>query len=71
MSRRKNKKYSVELKLEAVQDYLNGGGSLREICRKYEISDIHVLRDYTGVFRHSEETIHNSLFLFKPYTFFI
>ena len=34
----KNKKYSAELKLKAVQDYLNGGGSQREICKKYEIS---------------------------------
>ena len=34
---RKNKKYSVELKLEAVQSYLNGEGSLRTVCRKYGI----------------------------------
>ena len=27
----KLKKYPVELKLKAVQDYLNGGGSQREI----------------------------------------
>ncbi len=38
MSRRRNKKYSAELKLQAVQDYLNGGGSQREICKKYGIS---------------------------------
>jgi Transposase and inactivated derivatives len=38
MSRRRNKKYSKELKLQAVQDYLAGGGSQREICRKYEIA---------------------------------
>lgn len=37
MSSRRNKRYSVELKLQAVQDYLNGKGSQREICRKYEI----------------------------------
>lgn len=38
---KKNKKYPAELKLEAVQDYLNGGGSQREIkersCAKGEI----------------------------------
>ena len=34
---RKNKTYSAELKLQAVQDYLSGKGSQREICRKYEI----------------------------------
>ena len=38
MSRRqKNKKYSAELKLKAVQDYLKGGGSLRDICHKYNL----------------------------------
>lgn len=33
----KNKKYSAELKLSAVLDYLGGGGTMKEICRKYEI----------------------------------
>ena len=42
----KNKKYSVELKMQAVQSYQNGEGSLREICRKYGISDKHVLQDW-------------------------
>lgn len=37
MSRRKNKHYSKELKLQAVQDYLTGKGSQREICRRYKI----------------------------------
>ena len=34
---KKRKKYGAELKLRAVQDYLSGKGSQREICRKYEI----------------------------------
>ena len=40
MSRRtrKNKQYSAELKLAAVQDYLAGKGSQKAICRKYGIS---------------------------------
>ena len=42
----KNKKYSKELKTQAVQDYLSGKGSLREICKKYEIKDNHSLRDW-------------------------
>ena len=29
--------YSAELKYSAVQDYLSGKGSLREICKKYKI----------------------------------
>ncbi len=37
MSRRRNKKYSVELKLQAVQDYLSGKGSQQKICEKYGI----------------------------------
>lgn len=45
-TRRKNKKYSKELKMQAVQDYLSGGGSLREICKKYEIKDKHSLMDW-------------------------
>ncbi len=35
MSKRKYKKYSVELKLQAVQDYLNGGGSYVTVSKKY------------------------------------
>ncbi len=33
----KNKKYSVEIKTMAVQDYLNGKGSQWNICKKYGI----------------------------------
>ncbi len=46
MSRRKNKKYSKELKLEAVQAYLRGKGSLRQACRQYEIRDKKQLRNW-------------------------
>lgn len=42
----KNKKYSAELKMQAVQAYLNGEGSQREICKKYGIMDAHTLRDW-------------------------
>ena len=33
----KQKAYSRELKIAAVQEYLGGGGSHAEICRKYKI----------------------------------
>ena len=33
----KNKVYSEELKIQAVEEYLSGKGSQREICRKYGI----------------------------------
>ncbi len=42
----KNKKYSAELKLTAVIDYLNGGGSQREICQKYGIVHMRQLYDW-------------------------
>lgn len=46
MSRRENKKYSVEFKQRAVQDYLSGGGNLRTICNKYGILDKKQLRNW-------------------------
>ena len=44
MSKRKQKKYSAELKLQAVEDYLAGKGSLRNICKKYGVKDKRQLR---------------------------
>ena len=44
--RQKNKKYSPELKAAAVQAYLSGEGSLREICRKHGIKDNRQLRNW-------------------------
>ncbi len=38
--------YSSELKAQAVQDYLAGKGSLRDICSNYHISATYVLRDW-------------------------
>lgn len=37
MSRRRNKQYSKELKIQAVQDYLTGGGSYETLRKKYEL----------------------------------
>lgn len=42
----KFKKYTAELKLKAVQDYLNGGESQREICKKYGIFSHTTLQDW-------------------------
>ena len=42
----KNKKYSVELRIQAVQSYINGEGSMACICKKYGISDHSVLSDW-------------------------
>jgi transposase len=40
------KKYSKELKLAAVQDYLTGDCSYNEVTRKYEISSTSLLRKW-------------------------
>lgn len=42
----KNKKYSAELKKQAVQSYLKGEGSLRKICEQYKILDNRQLRNW-------------------------
>ena len=48
MSRKsqKLKKYSAELKLKSVQEYLNGEGSLWDICHKYNIKNEKSLREW-------------------------
>lgn len=40
------KGYSKELKLQAVQDYLAGQGSLNDICKKYGIRAISKLGNW-------------------------
>ena len=42
----KYKKYSKELKLRAVQEYVNGENSQYGICRKYNISSHSILQDW-------------------------
>ena len=49
MSKKRNK-YSAELKLRAVQDYLSGKGSLRKICKKYGIPDHKMLRQWISCY---------------------
>ena len=46
MSRRRNKYYDRKLKLQAVQDYLGGGGSFRTFCKKHVIKDKKQLRNW-------------------------
>jgi len=48
MSRKshKNKRYSEEQRIAAVEAYLRKEGSQKEICRKYGILDAHTLRDW-------------------------
>ena len=53
--KRKQKKYRAELKLQAVQDYLTGKGSLRQICRQYEIKDKRQLRNWISCYNGHKE----------------
>ena len=45
-----NRVYSTELKLQAVMDYLSGGGSQRKICEKYKIRSNKQLRSWIKVY---------------------
>lgn len=57
----KNTHYSSELKMMAVQDYLNGKGSLSDICIKYKILSDFQLRSWIKVYNgHKEFKGHNS-----------
>jgi transposase len=42
----KNTYYSLELKQQAITDYLNGEGSLFDICNKYDISAHGILHQW-------------------------
>ena len=50
MPHERNRQYSPELKLRAVQDYLNGNGSLMDISVKYKIRDTKTLRVWIKVY---------------------
>lgn len=52
---RKDRRYSKELKQQAVLDYLGGGGSLEEICKKYKIRSKPRLVDWIKKYNGHEE----------------
>lgn len=45
-----NRRYSDELKHQAVKDYLDGKGSQSSICIKYKIRSKHQLRDWIKIY---------------------
>ena len=47
---RRNHEYSPELKLQAVQEYLSGKGSLAELSKKYGLRDKKELRSWIKVY---------------------
>lgn len=46
----KSRVYAPELKRQAVEEYLNGKGSQREICKKYKIHDKRQLQNWLKVY---------------------
>ncbi len=55
MSRRRNKKYCKELKLEAVQAYLNGEGSYEALRKKYGLLSTKQLRNWVKWYNGHKE----------------
>ena len=55
MSRRKNKKYSAELKLEAVQAYLNGEGSYEKLRKRYGLLSSTQLKEWVKWYNGHKE----------------
>ena len=51
----KNKKYSPELKLKVVQEYLSGRSSMKGLCLKHSISDEHIVRRWVNKYNSHED----------------
>lgn len=54
-TRKGNKSYSKELKLQAIQDYLDGHGSQDDICKKYGIRSKGKLQSWIKKYNSHEE----------------
>jgi transposase-like protein len=55
MSRRRNKKYSKELKTEAIEEFLTGKGSQRAICKEHGILSHKQLQEWIKVYNGHKE----------------
>ena len=55
MPKLKNSSYTKEFKVKAVEDYLSGGGSLWDICNKYQIPSHHTLRNWIAKYNELKE----------------
>ncbi len=55
MPKLKNSSYTKEFKVKAVEDYLSGGGSLRDICNKYQIPSRETLRNWIAKYNELKE----------------
>ena len=52
---RTNKKYSAEIKREAVEEYLSGKSSQYEICAKYKITSRKLLRSWISCYNSGKD----------------
>lgn len=52
-----NKRWDKITKLNAVLDYLNGHGSLKDICKKYKISTDSILKSWIKVYNDSHKEL--------------
>jgi len=50
-----NRKYTVETKLAAVQEYLAGKGSQLDICKKYHITNNHLLIQWIKCYNNGKD----------------
>jgi transposase-like protein len=55
LSTKPNKHYAKEIKQSAVVDYLDGKGSLQDICNKYRIRHIQILANWIKAYNSHEE----------------
>ena len=55
MPKLKNSSYTKEFKVKAVEDYLSGGGSIEDICNKYQIPSHHTLRNWIAKYNELKE----------------
>ena len=53
--RKGNSSYTAEEKLQAIEEYLQGKGSLREICRKHHIPSKSTLRQWIKMYNSNRE----------------
>ena len=56
--RTQNRVYAPALKLQAVETYLEGKGSLQAICERFCISNTRVLRDWIKVYNSGRDFTH-------------
>ncbi|MBR3347255.1 MAG: transposase [Solobacterium sp.] len=55
MPKLKNSSYTKEFKINAVEEYLAGNGSLDDICNKYQIPGDHTLRKWIAKYNDLKE----------------